>query len=260
MVTVEERVMTLLARANPEPDEHFALESHESAYLATLEQMSKEMSQSGERRTRVDEQMQQRPGVLLVAAATVIVVLGLGFLTKGNDAASPRDLEVAETFLEAHVNGEAETALALMAPEATFGAEITNDPTQYSALLEWFTVTGHEWSIESCVADDASSQLIICPMQWGNAWSGALDSGPYPGEFRFTVEDGQVTGFFLSFGVSREYATVSEEVHAFQVGRYGDEHLEMYDGGLHIPKLTADSISLWEQMTSEFVEETSGRP
>jgi hypothetical protein len=73
-VITEERVMTLLARANPEPDEGFEVDSTAAAYLATLNERSSDMTQLKAKETETSARRPRRLPALAVAAVLVILV------------------------------------------------------------------------------------------------------------------------------------------------------------------------------------------
>ena len=78
MIT-EERMMTLLARANPEPDENFGLDSTAAAYLATLHERSSEVTQLKSREQQTDGGGPRRMPAL-VAAILLVVIVGVGIV------------------------------------------------------------------------------------------------------------------------------------------------------------------------------------
>ncbi len=78
MIT-EERMMTLLARANPEQDEDFGLDSTAAAYLATLGERNTQMTQLKARYPQSDGRGPQRTPSL-VAAMALVVIVGVGIL------------------------------------------------------------------------------------------------------------------------------------------------------------------------------------
>lgn len=85
MIT-EERLMTLLARANPEPDEGFEVESTAAAYLATLTERSSEVTQLDTRPEKTSSSSRNR---WIAVAATVVAIVGAGvvFLTRTSEEA-----------------------------------------------------------------------------------------------------------------------------------------------------------------------------
>ncbi len=257
-MTHEELVLALLARANPEPEESLEQPLDSAAYLATIRDIDSE-SADVSRPYGVRRPTKARPfsGSPVAGAAVLMVIVGVALLMPSPDSAPPANLTTVEAILEAHVSGDAERVMELLGPDAAIGVEITQEPAQYAAALQWFQVTGYDWSIDAC-EEVAEGGGVICPMLWSNAWSRTLDSGPYAGEFRFVFADGQVTGFFLSFGIARGYGSVVEEVEALRVENYDQFREEMYEGGLNRPRLTSESILLWEQLTAEFMARHSG--
>ena len=95
MVTNEQRVKTLFAEANPIPDaDLFDLdEIGGTAYLATLEARSSEVTQLDTKTPDNREKNKKNVMAFLVAAA-VVIVAGIGFmvLTRGDEVLTTEDL------------------------------------------------------------------------------------------------------------------------------------------------------------------------
>lgn len=90
MVTTEARIAALMDEANPVPDLDIyeVNESDVAAYLATLEQRSKEMTPTDTRPTT--EKQSRRPMTLRLATAFLVVVAGvIAILLSQNDGDAP---------------------------------------------------------------------------------------------------------------------------------------------------------------------------
>ena len=131
MIT-EETVMTIFVEANPAPDvdELDLVQTGSSAYLATLEQRSSEVTQLDTQRKDQTKKRSVRPWLI---AAVVIIVAGVAFilLNQGEEApvAGQADADPAatiEAYITAYNVGDFDAVMELFSEESV----ITGHPFQ----------------------------------------------------------------------------------------------------------------------------------
>ena len=264
-MTIEDRVAALFKEADPVPDPDGLERERFTGYLAVIEQRSSEMSQVDEKLIEVKPRRRRNPIPILVAVAAVLIaIVGIGLLAANTSdepdvATTATPVDVATVFVEAQNSYDAETALALLAPDAHFGDPITQDQGELTSLFRFYEITAHIWTVEPCQADAADPTSVVCPMFWTNAWAEALNTGGYDGEFRFTVEDGVITNFELGVFDWPRYSHVRDSMVDFINQNHFDQRLAVFDYGRGaVPKLTDRALELWEQFTAEFVAAQSG--
>lgn len=252
MIT-EERVLILLARANPEPDESFDLDSDAAAYLDTIQRGSSTMTQLETGPNKRDTSSRNR---LMAVAAAVVAVLGLGviILTATDDQAplaAPSTPEgVALAFLEARETHDAAAALALVDDEAVVRVGPADSKETLAFEIAFAEATGLVAKPEGCRPVDMQ---LFCTAEVTTAITRArgLDADTF--RYAFVVSDDRITNVNL-FDIGNYSAENWEPFQAW-ISRNHVSDLEiMYESSSAIA-VSDESLALWETRTAEYVEE-----
>jgi hypothetical protein len=188
MVTTEERVMTLLAQANPIPDlDSFDLiEVDGTRYLANLNRRSSEMTGTDSKPAEVVT-MRRRPLVALALTAAAVLVVGaaawLGLNREDLDVASA-GVAVVEEFARAVSSGATDLSEDVT-DGATFGpmaVPLDNDLASFWAALDT-TLT-----VSNCAQ---SAQVVRCDYEWTDRIRQAQDR-PEFGVFTFLMDGSRI--------------------------------------------------------------------
>ena len=189
MVTNEQRVKTLFAQANPIPDaDLFDLdEIGGTAYLATLETRSSEMTQLD---TKGQNQKEKKTATPWLIAAAVAIVAGIGLIVvnQGNEAPLIGQLNAeasVNAWFDAYNAGNDEAVLELFAPGVVISDSIAGSSTldEWTMLLAWNTAQGSVWTPQECSADEIDpgvSFTVTCSTGHRDAPTQAVDSPPVP--------------------------------------------------------------------------------
>ena len=89
-----------------------------------------------------------------------------------------------------------------------------------------------------------------------NDWTRALGIPPITGSFDFTIEDGQIVAMTNNFNFD-DFGPVWTIMGSW-TAENGYAHDTLFNPGATNPRLDAESMALWEQITAEFVAEQSG--
>ncbi len=238
MVTNEQRVKTLFAEANPIPDaDLFDLdEIGGTAYLATLETRSSEMTQLD---TKGQNQKEKKTATPWLVAAAVALVAGIGLIVvnQGNEAPltsqpvppaatnPPVTSEAAPTTVnqvddaafkenaEASVNdwfvaynaGNDEAVLELFAPGVLISDSITGSNTldDWTMHLASNTAQGTVWTPQNCLTnetDPSVSVLVTCSTGNRGVLVQAVDSPPVPTALIFVVTAEGISDISFVYG------------------------------------------------------------
>lgn len=187
MVATEERVMTLLAQANPVPDVDALrlTETEGSRFLAAIDQRSTDMLDIDSRQKSEPDKGPGRWTRLSLAAAGVLMLgtLGLFILDRRNDVAT--GVDVAEQFAEAITSGATDLD-GLVTDEATFGpmtVPLNDDLAAFWAGLD------SELTLSSC---EQTSQVVRCDYEWSDVIRRAQDR-PEHGTMTFLIENSSIS-------------------------------------------------------------------
>lgn len=189
MVATEERVMTLLAEANPVPDvEVLPLKRVDgSEYLVAIDQRSSEMLETETRDLAPAGEKRASLTTLSMAAAAILILgtLGLLLLNRGNSDVAG-GIAVAHEFV-ATVNSGITELDGLVTEDATFSpmtVPLEDDLAAFWAGLET------EITLTDCSQD---AQVVRCGYEWTDAIRRAQDR-PEFGSMTFLIEDSRVAG------------------------------------------------------------------
>jgi hypothetical protein len=248
-----------LRDANPVPEPARLRDKSQdlNALFAATRQRSMEMDTELEivetQKTTTPMWRKALPG--LVAAAVVIlvgaVILLLARDTEPDVADTPQGMAVL--FIE----GDADTAVELLATDAAFEDTIETSVEEHAAFREWQVAIGMFATVTGCSETPIGSTVeVSCTYTHGNAWTDALGVGPFTGsQWDFVISGGQIQELQQTFDDS-EYSPQAWEVF-MQWLRFNHalDRSSMVEavGSEGVPILTPESIALWAQYTNEFV-------
>jgi hypothetical protein len=249
-VTYEDQIVALFAKANPVPSLALLdpVEPFDVSHLANRSERSSAMTDIKTEELKTEPG--RRPRLALALAVGLIGLIALGILvTRDSPVASPAS--VANAYMEALANLDAEAALALFAPDGTAAYPGGNDLSQTSALFDWYRATGWETTPGECteISTGEGGTLVECPNEFEDAWGRALSHAPIGGEVQVLVSDSEIATLVLV--LDEEYGGIWETFRIWIDENHPDDFDLMY--APNGPLLDDESIALWEQYTAEFV-------
>jgi hypothetical protein len=184
-------------------------------------------------------------------------------------AVSPVDAkaqEIATGFVEAFGAFDADRAISYLADDADIlplmravgiqDAEGTLD--EFRLLISQEQAAGSKLMLDPCeeLESSASATEVRCTFDVHSLGSDEIGLGPYSGNFfALTVRDGEI----VRASQYRDYAEIFpqmwEPFSTWVATNYPDDVEVMYQIGSHNPRLTRESIRLWERHRREYVEE-----
>ena len=188
--------------------------------------------------------------VLVIAGASVLL------LTRdtGRDVADSEPEAIARRFIDARDAWDGEAAVALFAPDAVISGEngiaFAED---YPALFSWFQATDWRWTVEECTVTMAGPPAeVTCTYTQENAFSRALEVEAGVGSFDFITSNGQILKLHNNPRSSR--SALEGRFFGWVLTTHREDIEVLYkEGNADVPRLTPESIALWEEYTNEFV-------
>ena len=171
--------------------------------------------------------------------------------------------QVASAFLDAYASYDADTALSYIAEDSTSSSrtEFPLSRTEFPLQVAWNEAAGFRYIDRECPS--ASSAVVRCTFAFHALGSDAAGLGPFTGgEWMITVRDGKVVS------VEDEHAAesngfldiVTDAFTSWLTTNYPDDAAVMFlTGGDFAPRLTEQSIALWEQHVQEYVALSGGQ-
>lgn len=187
MVATEERVMTLLAQANPVPDVDALplTEIEGSRYLAAIDQRSTDVLDIDSRQESKPEKARDPWARWSLAAAGILMLGTLGlFILDGREGNVASGIAVAEQFAEAVSSGVTDLD-GLVTDDATFGpmtVPLNDDLAAFWAGLD------SELTLSSC---EQTSRVVRCDYEWSDVIRRAQDRPEY-GRLTFLIEESSI--------------------------------------------------------------------
>lgn len=187
MVATEERVMTLLAQANPVPDVDalHLTEMEGSRYLAAIDQRSTDVLDIDSRHENTPQKARDPWGRWSLVAAGIVMLGTLGlFILDGREGNVATGVAVAEQFAEAVSSGTPDLD-GLVTDDATFGpmtVPLDDDLAGFWAGLD------SELTLSSC---EQTSQVVRCDYEWSDVIRRAQDRPEY-GTLTFLIENSSI--------------------------------------------------------------------
>jgi len=196
---------------------------------------------------------EKRPRVWLAAGLAAVGALALGIaLRNGDGEGSP--VSVANAFMEARDNLDADTTEALFAPDVPVISDgFIEEIDQYSPYFDWLRASNWRWDIGTCavVSTGPRGSLVRCDYVSENDWTRAQSHSPISGFIEILVADGEITGLVHS-GEIEQFDEVWDTMTDWIAANHPDTVDQVLTSGRRRPVLDANSIALWEQYTEEF--------
>lgn len=213
-MNTEDRVMAVLARANPMPeDDSLELSTDAVTYLATLEQRSSEMTQIDTRPAEVRKPSRSR---LVAVAAGVVVVVGAALVLLTRNDKPPVVTQLTSTTLATpttipeatqELSPQLEEALAVATAFNLARADMDIEGMSESGIeghvngffvssletipdeFDWLMAVGWTTEVQGCeiTNPDLTGTTVRCDVTHSDALSDALDQGPYEGAYHMRV-------------------------------------------------------------------------
>ena len=201
------------------------------------------------------EQPRRRGWLIATAVFLAVLAAGAAVLLTGNGEPDVADTPqgIAELFIE----GDATTAVGLLANDAVFDHSTATSVEEYSAFRDWQVATGAFATVTECSETPAGVTVeVSCSYIHGNAWSEALDVGPYDGsKWVFVIGDGQIQELRQTFDFSEFAPQANLPFRRWLEDAHPADFMMMTqpEDKWGSVTLTPESIALWEQYTNEFV-------
>jgi hypothetical protein len=196
----------------------------------------------------------RRSRILTWAALGLLGLAAVGVLLNNSDGtASP--VSVANAFMEARDNLDAEATLALFAADIPISDGFIEEIMAYPLYFDWLRTSDWRWTVGECAESStgAGGTLVRCDYVSENEWTRALAHPPVSGFLDILVTDGEITGLVHS-GEIAQFAEVWDEVTAWIEANHPDTLDQVLTPDLRRPNLHhPNSIAFWEQYTDEFV-------
>jgi hypothetical protein len=174
--------------------------------------------------------------------------------------------EVATGFVEAFGAFDADRAISYLADDADIlplmravgiqDAEGTLD--EFRLLISLEQASSSKLTLDLCaeMESSASATEVRCTFDVHSLGSDEIGLGPYSGNFfALTLRDGEIVRASQYRDYTEIFTQLWEPFSTWVATNYPDDVEVMYQTGSHGPRLTRESIRLWEQHTREYVEE-----
>jgi hypothetical protein len=205
---------------------------------------------SGEPRATVS----RRSRLLSVLAVGLIGLAAVWILLNNSEGvASP--VSVANAFMEARDNLDAEATLTLFAADIPISDGFIEEIMAYPLYFDWLRTSDWRWAVGECAESSTGEggTLVRCDYVSENEWTRALDHPPVSGFLDILVTEGEITGL-VHTGEIAQFDEVWDEVTAWIEANHPDSLDQVLTPDLRRPVLHhPNSIALWEQYTNEFV-------
>jgi hypothetical protein len=165
-------------------------------------------------------------------------------------------VSVANAFMEARDNLDAEATIALFAPEVPISDGFIEDLSEYPIYFDWLRTSNWRWTVGECAESSAGDggTLVRCDYRSENDWTRAMSQAPVSGFIEILVTDGQITGL-VHTGEIAQFDDVWDAVTDWIADNHPDTLEQSLTLDLRRPILDANSLALWNQYTDEFVAE-----
>ena len=268
----DERVFQLLIEVNPVPssgglDSPVTHTTHETGREAMVEAEVSTPAHSV--RPSLDPRRQRRLRAGAIAAALVVAVGGLwAFVNSRTGDPVAAAMDVASIYLEARNAYDADTALAVMAPDVVLD-EIPriHDRDEVEPIFDWMRRQGIVISTYECAATTPGPVIDVeCDYEAMSRLTRLVGHPPLGGKLVFEVSEGQLVSIvnepdpedFRSY--SREgYGAFVRWLQLNYPGAYDTIYI-IEDDGLAVPILTDEALDLMEGYLDEFEASKSSTP
>ncbi|HEY6628422.1 MAG TPA: hypothetical protein VI193_05540, partial [Acidimicrobiia bacterium] len=195
----------------------------------------------------------KRPRVWVAAGLAAVGALALGIALRiGDGEGSP--VSVANAFMEARDNLDADTIEALFAPDVPISDGFIETIDQYRLYFDWLRASNWRWDIGTCAeaSTGPGGTLVRCDYVSENDWTRALSHSPISGFIEILVADDEITGL-VHTGEIAQFDEIWDTVTDWIAANHPDTVDQVLTPDLRRPVLDANSVALWEQYTEEYV-------
>lgn len=200
----------------------------------------------------------KRPRVWVAAGLAAVGALALGIALRiGDGEGSP--VSVANAFMEARDNLDADTIEALFAPDVPISDGFIETIDQYRLYFDWLRASNWRWDIGTCAeaSTGPGGTLVRCDYVSENDWTRALSHSPISGFIEILVADDEITGL-VHTGEIAQFDEIWDTVTDWIAANHPDTVDQVLTPDLRRPVLDANSVALWEQYTEEYVASSTG--
>lgn len=250
MIT-DDQVVALFVMANPVQtvDLLDPIESVDIDSLRKRSERSRAMSEVETTSVKPEAVGRRSPLVPVLAVVAIAVIALTVLLTRDDGVASPES--VANAYMEARQNLDAEAAQALFAPDATLSDE-GYDLSEMPALFAWYRALNWEWTRGECAEPSnppgEGGVLVECSTEFESDWTRTVGHAPITADVQILVSEGAITS--LISNLDGEFVGVWDAFYTWIDENHPEDLDQMY--GSAGPLLDDDAIALWEQHTEEF--------
>ena len=254
-----DKIRTMVRMANPIPDPAIL-----GAPAPPFEQNWSTDMQKDDRVGMDREPSKRSPWPLIGVAAAVLIAIGMTSLLREQVDSTLLDqpftaVGTANGFLDAYASNDADQVANYLADDADVSG-LEGDP-DWRLGLEFMRAAGYSLLVGRCVDGGTtdSTSWAYCPYAFHALRSEELGEGPFYGN-RFLVEfEGrEITSVSRSVSVANGFSeTMWKPFAAWMKDTYPDELEILYEDGdgQSLQRVSEDSIPLWEQRTTEWVQE-----
>ena len=191
--------------------------------------------------------------LLASVAVGLLGVVAVAFILTRDDGAASA-LSVANAFMEARDNLDAEATLALFAADIPISDGFIEELGEYPVYYDWLRTSNWRWTVGECAETSTGEggTLVRCEYVSENDWTRSLSQVPVAGLIDILVTNGEITGL-VHTGEIAQFDEVWDEVTVWVENNHPETIDQTLTPDLRRPILDADSVALWEQYTEEFV-------
>jgi len=200
-----------------------------------------------------------RRGLVPALAGAAIVIAAFGiflFRSEGRDLASLTPSEVVQGYVEARNAHDGTAMESFLADEVAIFGDLVKSKEDLSLLADYERAVGWQFDLSECDETRGQVVVVVCPYSWISEASEALGNGYMAGS-SFTIEvteEGitELTNDFMYGG----YVPVEAAVLEWLEETHPEELATMVDTEAPLgtpPRMTEESIVLWDRYTEEFV-------
>jgi hypothetical protein len=207
--------------------------------------------------------------VAAIAAVAVVVIVGTrgepNSTNVGTDV-TPTPEVVATRFIEAYGAFDADEAMAYLADKAdvselvrSVGTTGLGGSSGLRLAISWLDAVGYEQLLDSCqeTSRSAAGGVVRCSFDLHLLRSREIGRGPFRGAYiDLSVVDGHIVrASSMYFDFEKEFSPQVWEPFASWVSTtFPEDAAVMYEDETHSgPRLTQESIRLWERHTKGYV-------
>ncbi len=260
-----DQIDRMVRRANPLPDLN-ALEPVGVPVLATPLERRTEMQIDDKPGTEVqpDRKGERRsPLPLIGLAAAVLIAIGITSLSREQVDTTLLDqpftaVGAANGFLAAYSGYDADRAANYLADDVQLSG--LDGAPDWRLGMEFMKAAGYSLLVNPCVDGGTtdSTTWVYCPYAFHALRSEELGEGPFRGNtFLVEFEGREITAVSRTLAIANGFAETMWVPFAEWMSENHPEEIEiLYEDGERqtVQRVSEDSIPLWEQRTTEWLE------